>query len=273
VWLVTMPRQLGKPAGINTAKEWNKVRQVARWAHVGVALGAAMFALGHIMHTSTVNAWMNAPGAANMPIGQLRAGAPARTPIMLSLQVFGGALMLGSLVGPAMLGVYMARLADWAQDVDLGARLRTAVFCMIGGPILMLVFLWLVPMTKYPPLIFLCIPLGWMGLVGFVVGLGMFVWNTLVFVNMGRWAIKNAESFTLSQQAVMEKKAALYRSMPVPEPAADVPEVMPPLTTPDTPPPPKPKLGTHVIMPQTTDDAPLPLAEQPRRVRRHPPGT
>lgn len=61
VWLVTMPRQLGKPAGINTAKEWNKVRQVARWAHVGVALGAAMFALGHIMHTSTVNAWMNAP--------------------------------------------------------------------------------------------------------------------------------------------------------------------------------------------------------------------
>ena len=273
VWLVTMPRQLGKPAGINTAKEWNRVRQVARWAHVGVALGAAMFALGHIMHTTAVNAWMNAPGAANMPIGQLRAGAPARTPVMLGLQVFGGALMLGSLVGPAMLAVYMARLADWAQDVDLGARLRTAVFCMIGGPILMLVFLWLVPMTKYPPLIFLCIPLGWMGLVGFVVGLGMFVWNTLVFVDMGRWAIKNAESFTLSQQAIMEKKAALYRSMPVPEPAVDVPDVMPPLTTPDTPPPPKPKLGTHVIMRQTTDDAPLPLAEQPKRVRRHPPGT
>lgn len=273
VWVITRPRQLGKPSTHNTQREWSTVRLLARWAHVGVALGAALFALGQVMHTTAVQAWMNAPGAINVPIGQLNAAMPTRTPVMWGLQVVGAILMLGGLVGPAMLGVYMARLADWANDDDLATRLRAAVFAMIGGPILMVIFLWLVPLTKFPPLIFLGLPLGWLGLVAFVVGVGMFIWNTLVFVDMGRWAISNAKAFHAAQMAVMEKKAALYRSLSVPEPANDALDVMPPLSTTDTPPAPPRSLGRHVIAPYDASQPPVPLAEDPKRVRRHPPGT
>lgn len=271
VWLITQPRQLGKPSAINTQREWMASRQIARWAHVGVALGAALFALGQVMHSNAVAAWMNAPGAANIAIGQLRAGAPPRTPLMWMLQVGGATLMLGGLAGLAMLGVYMARLADWAQDVDLAARLRTAVCGMIGGPLLMVIFLWLVPMTKFAPLIFLCLPLGYLGLIAFVLGLGMFIWNTLVFVDMGRWAMRNAAAFSAAQTAVMEKKAALYRSLHVPDPQVPEPDVLPPLSVADPQAAPPRSLGTHVIPPCSDDAAPLPLAEEPPRVRRHPP--
>jgi DNA-directed RNA polymerase subunit RPC12/RpoP len=261
VWIITAPRKLGLQASINTQTEWSRVRFGARWAHLSLVIGIALIIVAQVIFNTATNAFMNNPATFNIPIGNLPGLAPTRSAASWSLLVVGGIFLSAGALGPALLGIYMARLAEWAQDIDLGTRLRMAAAGMIAGPILMILFLGLLPMTKIAPIVFAGIWLGWIGFGLLIICLGQFAWGTLQFVNMGRWAIKNAVAFADSQVAISEKKAELYRSMPLPADASvDVAAPMPTLSKPaETPQRPR-SLGNHVLRPRA-DVEPLALAD------------
>lgn len=266
VFIITRPRQLGQQANINTTLEWRAIRHLARWSHIALAVGIILAYTAQIMHNSAMIAFMKTPAYLAAPIGAVP--FPPRTALNWFLLGTGGVISAFGTLGPVMLGLYMARLADWAQDMDLGTRLRVATWGLVIGPVLAFIFLALLPLTKFPPLIFMGIWLGWIGVICFIISVVMFAWNTLLFVNMGRWAITNAETFADAQLAIIEKKAQLYHSMPVPT-AATSPDSDLPLPTLSAAPDPAPKrpLGKHVIRPRDNVE-PLSLADDPP-IKRH----
>lgn len=117
------------------------------------------------------------------------------------------AAQLVGVLGFAPLCVWFANIAEWAQYTELGWRLRLAAG-LLGACGLF----WTVAGTAGPHL-----PPGLIGgltgllaifaFMGYVVGLGFFLWSQLQLARMSQWAIRNARSAEGRDERVMERRA------------------------------------------------------------------
>jgi hypothetical protein len=123
------------------------------------------------------------------------------------LFVMGYLAQIVGIVGMAPLCVYLAHIADWAQDTGLGARLRVAAGLLAGGggaaATLGFVGQWI-------PAGFVGGAVGFtaaLGLFGCVAGAIMFLLAQLQLARMSQWAMRNARAALERDQRVLERKA------------------------------------------------------------------
>lgn len=176
------PRPFTQGMRINPAREFPRTRMAARlsqwaWPLQGVLLLA----------------WLAAQSAASPADAALRAG-------MRLAQVAG-------MLGFAPLCIWLAHLADWAQDTGLAGRLRIAALLVGVGGTLFSLNLWLMALLAGSGL---AAPLGLVALItlmAYEVGVFVFLLVQLQLAHMTAWAVRNNKSATERDQRVLERRA------------------------------------------------------------------
>jgi hypothetical protein len=269
VWIVTAPRQTGPQERVDTTREWRRLRGWTRASQAVLAVGMLFAGVGasleYFAMQATRAAWLATnPNPMVTPL-------PA-TPLSLEAKVFligGGVLSLLGYLGLPALAVMMARLADWANDTGLADRLRLSVMGIAGGPVLAGVFLGLVPLTGFAPLIFYSLWIGWVGVLLFVLAFGQFVWGVFQFASMSRWARRNAlEALESDVRRAAKVARRVMANTLGPREEADEPRTIDRSEWGA----PTPK---HVVRHAEEGTQPLELAppsDEPKPIRRHPKG-
>lgn len=179
----TVPRPFIEGMRQNPARELPRVRLAARVTQIAWPLQGLLFVF---MLQAEAN---GSPAAA----GGFRLGARLA--------------QLVGVVGFAPLCIWLAHIADWAQDTGLSGRLRVAsVLTGVGGAIFT-VCLWgsvaLSGSSLGPPLGFIAL----LALLGYECGLFLFVLGQVQLANMANWAVRNAKAVIERDQRVLERKA------------------------------------------------------------------
>ena len=182
VFIPTGRRPFQSEMRVNPAKEKLRVRQAARFSQLAWPMrGLCMVAM---LEAESRNA--------------AAAGA---------LRVAAGALQFVGVLGFAPLCIWLAHLADWAQDTGLAGRLRvSAVLVGIGGVLLTLSLMALALANGTGFAAPLSIVAG-LALLAYEGGLVVFVVSQLQFARMVGWAVRNARATIVRDQRVLERKA------------------------------------------------------------------
>jgi len=185
---VTRPRQFGSPTSVNPLEEWRTLRTVCRstqwlWGVTFVFL----FAAGTVQLGAVAMAAKMAPAGGPAPVIPVQ-------PLALVLAGTGGVTAIGAFGGLIALAIYLALLADWANDISLAMRLRLAPFMLllsvpVGTLLGFLVLLWR-PTARVVFMVPLYVIVGG----AFLICLGMVVVPVIQFSLMCSWAKRNVDA-------------------------------------------------------------------------------
>ncbi|MDQ7014413.1 MAG: hypothetical protein Q9O74_11025 [Planctomycetota bacterium] len=182
VVFATMPRPFQRTMRVNPAREMRGLRTAARLTQIAWPLqGVAVLLM------------LLAAAQASPMAGAFRLGASA-------LQLIG-------VLGFAPLCIWLAHLADWAQDTGLAGRLRVSAVLIGGGGAIFTVSLVATAAlagTRFAaPLSILT----GLALLAYEGGLIVFVIAQVQMAQMTHWAVRNATATIARDQRVLERKA------------------------------------------------------------------
>lgn len=182
VYMVTTPRPFQKGMRANPAKEMARLRLLARLTQLAWPL----------------------QGVCLLVVSQSVMRTPATTSVLLALA---GVFQLFGALGFAPLCVWLAHLADWAQDTGLAGRLRvTSVLIGVGGVLAFSATLLSDVLSGNSSAYMFSFVAG-LALLAYGIGIVMFAVSQMQMGTLTMWAIKNSTSAAARDQRVLERKA------------------------------------------------------------------
>lgn len=217
VWMVTAPREPGISEGVDHVVEWRRLRFWTRITQCAWPL-AALAWWGVTWYQAALKAATAATNAIAMgtaPVGP----APTPPPAWLQTAFFslGWPVWLTAFAGLPLLSLYLARIADWANDTELANRLLMSAWGIVAGPLLALVGWVVIPAFGPPGILFIGAMFGNLGLVLFILCFGQMGLAIFQCWNVARWAVENnAESFARDQRvAERARRASTVERVPM----------------------------------------------------------
>lgn len=117
------------------------------------------------------------------------------------------ALQFVGVLGFAPLCIWLAHLADWAQDTGLSGRLRISAVLVGAGGTLMTLALAATALASGTGFAAPLSIVAGLALLAYEGGLVVFVISQLQFARMVGWAVRNAKATIVRDQRVLERKA------------------------------------------------------------------
>lgn len=176
---VCKPRRTTQPTTVNLAAEWRWLRWLSRWSQAGWPAAYGLIVVGALLAVGYAKT--AGPGAGPGPAASayLIAGAVAS--------------VIGFL-GLVPLAIFMSCLADWANDLTLGRRLRMAPFALAGSLPLGLIEIVLIMYSLGRARIVFIMPLIVLFGLGFLLLFGYFSLALYRFAALCTWAVKNSDA-------------------------------------------------------------------------------
>ncbi|QKK08667.1 MAG: hypothetical protein HND58_11190 [Planctomycetota bacterium] len=180
VWIPTGRRPFQPGMRINPEREKLRLRQAARLSQL---------------------AW---PARGLFLVLMLEAGTAASAGV---LRIPAAALQFVGVLGFAPLCIWLAHLADWAQDTGLSGRLRLSAVLVGAGGVVMTLAMTATVLASGTGFAAPLSILAGLSLLGYEIGLLVFVISQLQFAGMVGWAVRNAKAAIVRDQRVLERKA------------------------------------------------------------------
>lgn len=180
VWIPTGRRPFQPGMRINPEREKLRLRQAARLSQL---------------------AW---PARGLCLVLMLEAGTAASAGV---LRILAAALQFVGVLGFAPLCIWLAHLADWAQDTGLSGRLRLSAVLVGAGGVVMTLAMTATALASGTGFAAPLSILAGLSLLGYEIGLLVFVISQLQFAGMVGWAVRNAKAAIVRDQRVLERKA------------------------------------------------------------------
>lgn len=123
------------------------------------------------------------------------------------LRMVAAALQFVGVLGFAPLCIWLANLADWAQDTGLAGRLRISAVLVGAGGVLMTGAMTAAALAAGTGFAAPLSIVAGLALLAYEVGLLVFVISQVQFARMVGWAERNAKAAIVRDQRVLERKA------------------------------------------------------------------
>ncbi len=186
VWIVTEPCQDGTKEGPEGRGAWAWTRYGSRTTQAAWLLAMLLLFLGGAIYGQAQTVFA-AKVAANPGAFPLSAVAPVPA-VVRWCGALGALSTLVALVGLAPLAIHIARMADWAHDSALAARLRMAPLLVVLAAPLGILALVAVPFLRAGITGFLAVPIGGLSAMIFLGCVAVCVFAFAQFVSLCAWS-------------------------------------------------------------------------------------
>ncbi|MCE7974754.1 MAG: hypothetical protein DYG92_10620 [Leptolyngbya sp. PLA1] len=173
------PRQTTQPTTVNLEQEWKWLRVLSRCSQAGWPVAYGLIVIGTVLAMGFAKRF--GPGAGPGPVSS-------------AYLVAGAVAAVVAFAGLVPLSIFMSCLADWANDLGLGRRLRMAPFALAGSLPLGLIEVVLVMYSLGRARIVFIMPLIVLFGLGFLALFGYFALALYQFAELCTWAVKNSDA-------------------------------------------------------------------------------
>jgi hypothetical protein len=186
VWIVTEPCQDGTKEGLSGKGAWAWSRVGSRVTQAAWVLSMLLIFVAGAIHSQGQAAFA-AQVAANPGAFPLSATAPI-TAFVRWCGAFGTLSAFVAIAGLAVLAIHLARMADWAHDSALAARLRMAPLLVVIAAPLGIIALVAIPFLRAGITGFLAVPIGGLSAMIFLGCVGVCIFAFAQFVSLCAWS-------------------------------------------------------------------------------------
>lgn len=176
---VCTPRQTTQPTTVNLEAEWRWLRRTSRWSQAGWLVAFGLIVVGALLAAGFAK--QSGPNAGPGPVAT-------------AYLIAGAIAAVVAFVGLVPLAIFMSCLADWANDLGLGRRLRMAPFALAGSLPLGLIEIVLIMYSLGRARIVFIMPLIVLFGLGFLALFGYFALAIYQFASLCTWAVKNSDA-------------------------------------------------------------------------------
>lgn len=221
LWIVTEPCQDGSKEGIEGRTLWSLTRHASRWTQA-----AWIFAMVFLLVAAALQQQAQAAFAARVAAtpGAFAVGQTAAHPALaIWLTRLALILWFTGIIGIGVIAIHLARLADWAHDTALAARLRMAPLLVVVAAPLGLLTLAVVRNARPGISSFLAVPVGGVSALLLLGCIGAFVVVFMQFVSLCGWARTSAITRTDRDARMSDRISRRIQSAQARDGAAYVP--------------------------------------------------
>lgn len=224
----------------NTNKEWASTRRAIRATQVFWMIGAAVL---------SVRAWANSSG--------LTLAGPEWAWIVAQ-----AAPITIGFIGLTWVTLYAARIAEWANDIDMADRLRLASLGVFFAPPIILLAVGVTFTFDVALMQFFAAAMGVLASILPMAWVIQLIIATMQFISMAKWAQVNADTIAERDERMIEKAQRNYEKAARSKQAPDPLPIAPSLNRPAQQARQKPPTRSVVAPPASQSKQPTPVSKE-----------
>ncbi|MFO0858292.1 MAG: hypothetical protein U0640_13165 [Phycisphaerales bacterium] len=186
-WVMSAPRRTRELAS-NSSKEWSSTRKAIRSTQIFWMVGAAVF---------SVRAWASASNLA-LPGPEWAWLVALLVPLTVAF------------IGLTWVTLYAARIAEWANDIDMADRLRLASLGVLFAPPIILLAVGVTFTFDVALMQFFAAAMGVLASLLPLAWLIQLIFATMQFISMAKWAQVNADTIAERDERMVAKAQQNY---------------------------------------------------------------